>query len=118
MTGQIALIGMHTPPKQMVPLMLLAARGWDWCSLSGASMASRCRVDGVRDGYALHSAAALLPSRLCLCGPATVRTKRCSYWSQEIRRCTELCQSAAVALFDRFQGTAAVELLLASVLHR
>ena len=27
MTGQIALIGMHTPPKQMVPLMFFACAG-------------------------------------------------------------------------------------------
>ena len=36
-TGQIALMGMQTPPKQMVPLMLLAARGWYCCSSSMAS---------------------------------------------------------------------------------
>ena len=64
------------------------------------------RVDGVRGSDALLSAAALLPSRVVL---QRYGTKRCSYSSQEIRRCTELCQSAAVALFDCFKGAAAVE---------
>ena len=84
-------------------------------SRGGTARVDGVRVDGVRGSNVLLCCQ---NGRVCLCGPATVRTKRCSYCSQEIRRCTELCQSAAVALFDCFQGTAAVELLLASVLHR
>ena len=70
------------------------------------------RVDGVRGSDALLSAAALLPSRVVL----TVRHEAVLVLPQEIRRCTELCQSAAVALFDCFSAVQ-LRVQIASVLR-